>query len=269
MTYTGYGFLGLLIPLGVGLLGLGLSVPFPALLTPEKADIFFGGVAVISALLVWVVGSRLNKNAVGMYVHPTTRQVIQYDLEHTLMYIPLQWISVAILLVAACLVYQSKHQPPGRWVSKKEYENIMRDTMRDYNVVLSQYRVGIRVASMPQECVRVLPRLPEDEQPGCLLVAMTTSYEIGALRAAQILAKELHDITRENPLPLLPVAAAGTKEEQRLQPVLQMLRVMSMFPTKPEDEDKHRAVEALLVRYEKAAAAAESKDGVKLPSSPE
>ncbi len=255
IPFTGQGVLGVLIPLGVGTVAMVLASFFPSvrLFSMEMIEVFYGGITGVSALLVWVVGRRMNKDAVGMYVDPETREVIQYDREHTLCGIPLQGVSVVILILGAVILYESRWPASTRWVSKQELQKMeqqQREKLRDYAVLLSQFRVGLRSVEMVSTGMVLQPELPAEEQPGCRVVMVIMTHDAGDKSLALLLAKILQETTLDQPPPLLPVAAvaAGEKEEARVMPVLKVLRELVAQPESHAEEK--RAAEALLGRYE-------------------
>lgn len=255
IPFTGQGVLGVLIPLGVGAVAMTLANFFPSvrLFSMEMMEVFYGGITGVSALLVWVVGRRMNKDAVGMYVDPETREVIQYDREHTLCGIPLQGVSVVILILGAVIIYESRWPASTRWVSKQELQKMerqQREKLRDYAVLLSQFRVGLRSVEMVSTGMVLQPELPAEEQPGLRVVMVIMTHDIGDKSLALLHAKILQETTLGQPPPLLPAAAvaAGAKEEERVMPVLKVLRELVAQPESHAEEK--RAAEALLGRYE-------------------
>jgi len=97
---------------GLGILGLIIPV-LCLMLVQYVIDTFFGtgfyteheackiAALLISAGAVYVIGTALNKNAVKDVIDVKTGTLIRIKDDHTLFFIPLQYVSLLILLFAA------------------------------------------------------------------------------------------------------------------------------------------------------------------------
>ena len=99
--WHGKGYLGLLIPIAIGLAAdLG-------------ADRVMGSgwyqahswaastVLAISALCVWIVGSKLNSVSSRAVLEPDAGAVVSHKKEHKLLWMPMEWFSLFLLGIAA------------------------------------------------------------------------------------------------------------------------------------------------------------------------
>lgn len=101
VIWQGWGVLALLIPALAVFMSGALG---GALLGAEAASMQHWVTAaglILSAALVWVVGKKLNDAPGRVLVDPKTGQAVELKPRHTLFWIPMQWIAVAIVAVAA------------------------------------------------------------------------------------------------------------------------------------------------------------------------
>ena len=100
VVWTGYGFLSGLIPT--------LVFMATALAVGRELHATIGSVvaSVVSAALVWIVGRRLNTLPGRELVDPKTGERLVLRRRHTMFWIPMEWWSLACLLVGAVVVVQ-------------------------------------------------------------------------------------------------------------------------------------------------------------------
>ncbi len=100
VVWSGYGFLALLIPVGLMLAG---QFGMDAMLgggwyTGHKAAAAV--VLMVAAALVWIVGVKLNSDQGRVLVDPQTQEQVVLKRRHTIFWIPMQWASAFIAAVA-------------------------------------------------------------------------------------------------------------------------------------------------------------------------
>lgn len=93
IVWQGFGFIAALIPLALlALLGmLNQSVKWPH--GPEFA-------LLVSAILVWFIGRKLNSREDRILIDPVTREEVRLRNKHTLFWAPMEWVSVPLVALA-------------------------------------------------------------------------------------------------------------------------------------------------------------------------
>lgn len=87
IVWQGLGFLAALIPV---ILIVIMDKAAPSMVHGTAVAL------VISAIIVWLVGTKLNGGEGKVLVDPETEQEVVLKKDHTLFWIPMQWIGVAI-----------------------------------------------------------------------------------------------------------------------------------------------------------------------------
>lgn len=98
VVWTGYGFLSGLIPVAVFAL--------TALVVGKDNQPVVGSLiaSVVSAGLVWWIGRKLNTAPGRVLVDPKTSERLVLRRNHTMFWIPMEWWSIACLLVGVAVV---------------------------------------------------------------------------------------------------------------------------------------------------------------------
>lgn len=107
LIWQGLGFLGALIPILVLLAG---QIGLDALLGDGyyTAHTWAASLCLtISAALVWLLGSKLNNKPPRELIDPKTQQVVLLKKTHALFWIPLQYFSIALLIIAILMLFKN------------------------------------------------------------------------------------------------------------------------------------------------------------------
>ena len=105
IIWQGFGVIALLIPILVSVLteasldgafGKGYYAAHPLALTLSL---------LISAVIVWFVGARLNNAPGRVLVDPESGQKVELKKRHTLFWIPMQWFGLVIAAVGVGMAF--------------------------------------------------------------------------------------------------------------------------------------------------------------------
>ena len=93
IVWQGFGFLAVLIPvIFIGLLG--------AVNQSYSMTYSFELALIMSAIAVWFVGKKLNSKQGKILIDPETNQPVELKNKHTLFWIPMEWFSIIIAVIA-------------------------------------------------------------------------------------------------------------------------------------------------------------------------
>ncbi|BCM05077.1 hypothetical protein MAFF301560_44640 (plasmid) [Ralstonia solanacearum] len=106
LIWQGLGFLAVLIPLCVSLVG---QLAADALLGKgyyTAHHSVFATLMVLSAAAIWHLGKVLNSRPGRVLVDPKTGQQVELKARHTLFWIPLQWTALLVVAFGVSSLFQ-------------------------------------------------------------------------------------------------------------------------------------------------------------------
>ncbi|MHA6913337.1 hypothetical protein ACQUJO_09395 [Ralstonia pseudosolanacearum] len=106
LIWQGLGFLAVLLPLCVSLLG---QLAADALLGKgyyTAHHSVFATLMVLSAAAIWHLGKVLNSRPGRVLVDPKTGQQVELKAKHTLFWIPLQWTALLVVVFGVSSLLQ-------------------------------------------------------------------------------------------------------------------------------------------------------------------
>lgn len=106
LIWQGYGFLAILIPFLMSLVAQLASDSIMEQGFYTGHPLLSVAVLLASAVVVWVVGNKLNSAPGRVLMDPQTGEQIELKKKHTLFWIPMQWLSAAIAALALVIAFR-------------------------------------------------------------------------------------------------------------------------------------------------------------------
>ena len=106
IVWQGAGFAGVLVPILIVVLG---GMGFDAAMGEGYSESHGWTMALLvllSAVVVWMLGSNLNSRPGRELIDPATQQVVQLKEKHTIFWIPLQYFAVVLAVIAAFILFK-------------------------------------------------------------------------------------------------------------------------------------------------------------------
>ncbi|MDP8170941.1 hypothetical protein QJU96_06535 [Pasteurella skyensis] len=94
IIWQGFGFLAALIPLII------FAAVQSILVATSFGAYIFDIAATLSAIAVWLVGSKLNGGKGKELIDPETNETVILKKKHTLFWIPMQWFAIPLIGIA-------------------------------------------------------------------------------------------------------------------------------------------------------------------------
>ncbi len=112
IIWSGYGFLAALIPFAFFFLASALT-PASGGAVSGTTHNWPGAIALLlSAVAVWMIGTRLNSTPGRELIDPQTGQSVRFRRTHSLFFIPMQYTAVlAVIAAVIVLMAQPAAQP--------------------------------------------------------------------------------------------------------------------------------------------------------------
>lgn len=95
IIWQGFGFLAVLIPIVVAIIFV--------FITPSNAEVtdaMLSAIFVVSAIVTWFAGKKLNSKPGKVLIDPETQEKVELKNKHTLFWIPMEWIAILWVLMA-------------------------------------------------------------------------------------------------------------------------------------------------------------------------